>query len=113
MAVTGEAVFETAIPDARLWSPDDPFLYRLEVSTCSDIFTTRFGMREFRFNTGTGYAELNGQTTFLRGTNICLYRFFDVVLRGDLPWDREWARALLQRIKDMKWNSFRFTICFM
>ncbi|MEX0321494.1 MAG: glycoside hydrolase family 2 TIM barrel-domain containing protein [Puniceicoccaceae bacterium] len=106
-----ESGFTAKIPDVQLWSPDDPFLYRLEVSTCSDAFTTRFGMREFRFNAETGFAELNGKTIFLRGTNICLYRFFEDDLRGDLPWDREWAKALLQRIKDMHWNSFRFTIC--
>jgi beta-galactosidase len=39
------------IPGARLWSPEDPFLYTLETSTGGDSFQTRFGMREFRFDT--------------------------------------------------------------
>ncbi len=35
------------IPDCRLWSPEDPFLYRLTIDTGADTQTTRFGMRSF------------------------------------------------------------------
>ncbi len=99
------------IPNARLWSPDDPFLYRIEVSSEGDSFSTRFGMREFRFNPVSGYPKLNDETIFLRGTNICLYRFYEDELRTTQPWDKAWVRKLLTTIKDMQWNSFRFTIC--
>ena len=49
------------IPNARLWSPEDPHLYTLETSTGGDSVTTRFGMREFHFDTPTKRAYLNGK----------------------------------------------------
>jgi beta-galactosidase/beta-glucuronidase len=39
------------IRGARLWSPEDPFLYVVESSTGGDSAVTRFGLREFRFDT--------------------------------------------------------------
>ncbi|HUY15401.1 MAG TPA: glycoside hydrolase family 2 TIM barrel-domain containing protein [Terriglobia bacterium] len=99
------------IPGARLWSPEDPFLYTLETSTGGDSFQTRFGMREFRFDTVTKRAILNGKVCFLRGSNITLHRFFEDAQSGPLPWDERWVRKLLVEIpKQMHWNSFRFCI---
>jgi beta-galactosidase len=99
------------IPEARLWSPEDPFLYQLETSTGSDSVSTRFGMRELRFDTSTKRAYLNGRVYFLRGSNITLHRFFEDPLSGQLPWDETWVRRLLQEIpKRMHWNAFRFCI---
>jgi beta-galactosidase/beta-glucuronidase len=48
------------IENAKLWSPEDPNLYWLEVKTGSDENTVRFGMREFKFDTRTKLAYLNG-----------------------------------------------------
>lgn len=109
-----ESILDIRIPiaDCRLWSPEDPFLYRLEASTATDCFTTRFGMREFRFDPATQRAMLNGRPYFLRGSNITLYRFFEDPECGDLPWRPEWVRLLHQRIKDMNWNSLRYCIGF-
>lgn len=104
--------FSVSLQDAQLWSPESPFLYRITISTAGDSFTHRFGMRKFLFNPESGYAELNNQTYFLRGTNICMDRFSEDVNRGNKPWDREWARKLLGRIKEMNWNSFRFCLGF-
>lgn len=36
-----------AIPEPRLWSPEDPFLYDVEVSLAGDRVTSYFGMRSF------------------------------------------------------------------
>ncbi len=100
-----------AIPHMRLWSPEDPFLYVLETSTGGDSVSTRFGMREFRFDTATKRAYLNGKVYFLRGSNITLHRFFEDPHCGRLPWDEKWVRKLLVEIpKKMHWNSFRFCI---
>jgi beta-galactosidase len=97
-------------PDARLWSPEDPFLYVLETTTGGDSLTTRFGMREFRFDTATKRAYLNGRPYFLRGSNITLHRFFEDPL-GALPWDEAWVRKLLGDLpKKLHWNAFRFCI---
>jgi hypothetical protein len=99
------------MPGARLWSPEDPFLYVLETETGGDSAITRFGMREFRFDTPTRRAMLNGKVYFLRGSNITLHRFFEDPDCKGLPWDEAWVRKLLVEIpKKMHWNSFRFCI---
>ena len=77
------------IPDAHLWSPEDPFLYVVESSTGGDSFETRFGMREFKFDAATRRAYLNGKIYYLRGSNITLHRFLEDPLCRDLPNNRE------------------------
>lgn len=106
-------LFRETIPlkNPHLWSPEDPFLYVLESSTGGDSLRTRFGLREFRFDTATKRAYLNGKVYFLRGSNITLHRFFEDPKSGTLPWQDAWARKLLVEIpKKMHWNSFRFCI---
>jgi beta-galactosidase len=48
-----KVVQKLAIPGARLWSPESPNLYVVETATGGDSVSTRFGMREFRFDTPT------------------------------------------------------------
>lgn len=99
------------IPRAHLWSPEDPFLYEVRTATSGDDATTRFGMREFRFDTVTQRAYLNGRPYFLRGSNITLHRFFEDPDSGTLPWNEAWLHRLLVVIpKQMHWNAFRFCI---
>lgn len=99
------------IPQARLWSPQDPFLYVVDSRTEGDSVSNRFGMREFRFDAATGRAYLNGQVYYLRGSNITLHRFFEDPLCRDLPWNERWVRRLLADVpKQMHWNYFRFCI---
>jgi beta-galactosidase len=99
------------IANAKLWSPEEPNLYVLETSTGGDTAATRFGMREFRFDTATRRAYLNGRVYFMRGSNITLHRFFEDPKSGTLPWNEAWVRKLLVEIpKQMHWNSFRFCI---
>ncbi len=83
----------------------------LDASTGGDNFTCRFGMREFHYDTKTKFAYLNNKIIFLRGSNICLHRFFEDSLCLDNPWNEKWVRRLLYDIpKEMNWNSFRFCI---
>lgn len=99
------------IPKAQLWSPNDPFLYEVKTSTAGDDATTRFGMREFHFDTVTQRAYLNGRPIFMRGSNITLHRFFEDPDSGTLPWNEAWLHRLLVVIpKQMHWNAFRFCI---
>lgn len=100
------------IRDAHLWTPEDPFLYDLEIDTGTDAVRTRFGLRTFTTDPATGRAILNGRPYYLRGSNVCIYRFFEDAERGALPWDREWVRKLHRRFKDMHWNSLRYCIGF-
>jgi beta-galactosidase/beta-glucuronidase len=100
------------IRDCRFWSPESPFLYELEVSTGADALPTRFGMRSFRLDAKTGRAVLNGKPYSLRGTNVCVYRFFEDPARGDRPWRAEWVRRLHRAFRSMNWNSIRYCIGF-
>lgn len=114
--VGGEGVTKVDIvvplKSCRLWSPEDPFLYKIKLSTGADTAETRFGMRSFRFDRESGRAVLNGKPYFMRGTNVCAYRFFEDVERGDRPWRKEWVRRLHQKFKSMHWNSIRYCIGF-
>jgi beta-galactosidase len=100
------------IKDCKLWTPENPFLYELKVNTGGDCRRVRFGMRSFRFDKESGRAILNGKPYFMRGTNVCVYRFFEDALRGDKPWRKEWVRRLHQKFKSMQWNSIRYCIGF-
>ncbi len=109
-----EGAFElrVPIPNAHLWSPEDPFLYRITIETQKDCYETRFGMRTFSFDADSGRAILNGKPYFMRGTNVCIYRFFEDASRDDLPWQTDWVRRLHQQFKAMHWNSIRYCIGF-
>ncbi len=113
LAADEEQVIEQVlpVPDAVLWSPDNPMLYMLATTTGGDSCTTRFGMREFRFDAATRRAMLNGKPCFLRGASFELQRFFGDPKCGNLPWNEAWVRKLLGDIpKDMHWNCFRTTL---
>jgi beta-galactosidase len=104
--------FDIPIKDCHLWTPENPFLYELRLATKGDDTSVRFGMRSFRFDKETGRAILNGKTYFMRGTNVCAYRFFEDADRGDKPWRAEWVRSLHRKFKSMNWNSIRYCIGF-
>ena len=57
-----ETIVDVKVPvqNCRFWSPEDPFLYNLKVTTDGDEYQTRFGMREFRLDTVTALTMLNG-----------------------------------------------------
>lgn len=109
----GETVitFRHQIRDAHLWSPDDPFLYRVETEVRVagrpvDHVSTVFGMREFTIR--NGHFLLNGERIFLRGGNIAFHRFLSDPQRGVLPWDPAWIRRVLIDIpKEHHFNFFR------
>ncbi len=99
------------IPKVVLWSPENPFLYVLETNSGGDDVSTRFGMREFRFDTVSRRALLNGKPYFMRGASLTLHRFFGDPLSKYHPWEEAWVRKFLGEIpKRMHWNSFRLCI---
>lgn len=114
LAANQQKQVELTIPIAhcRLWSPEDPFLYEVRLTTGADAVKVRFGMRSFRFDPKTKRAMLNGKPYFMRGSNICIYRFFEDAERGELPWSADWVRRLHQKVKSMHWNSLRYCIGF-
>ena len=56
-------------------------------------------MRSFRFDPDSKRAILNGKPYYMRGTNVCIYRFFEDASRGNLPWSKEWVRDLHKKFK--------------
>lgn len=67
-----EVRFDVAIPGARLWSLDDPFLYEVEASLGEDRVETYFGMRKISVTklpgTGHPYIALNNKPVYLQIT---------------------------------------------
>jgi hypothetical protein len=104
--------FTIPLGNCHLWSPEDPFLYALNLSTGKDSKRERFGMRSFRFDKEKKRAILNDKPYRMLGTNVCIYRFFEDPLRNDLPWNEEWVRKLHNRFKEMNWNCIRYCIGF-
>ena len=65
-------VFEIAIPNARLWNLDDPYLYETEIKIKDDVVKSYFGMRKISVvnlpNTSIPYVALNNQPVYLQLT---------------------------------------------
>ncbi len=83
--------FNIDLPGARLWEPETPWLYRLEVRLLDgdgrplDAAARSFGMRTFRMDTEhepRGRMYLNGREVRLRGANTMGFEQQDV-MRGD------------------------------
>ena len=106
------ADFEIPMKNATLWSPETPFLYELTLSTGADCKRVHFGMRSFRFDEEKKVALLNEKPVYLRGTNVCIYRFFEDPDRKALAWDVAWTVKLHERFKDMHWEMARYCIGF-
>ena len=91
----------------KCWTPENPYLYRIEVKTSGDTYSVRFGMRTFCFESGTGMALLNGERRYLFGTNVAIERYFDDELCGTTPWDDAWIRKLYSEYRSINWTCFR------
>jgi len=107
-----KADFEIDMKGAKLWTPETPFLYELTLSTGADDKRVKFGMRSFRFDPEKKIALLNEKPYYMRGTNVCIFRFFEDSARSNLPWSRQWPVSLHEHFKDMHWNTMRFCIGF-
>ena len=107
LASSQETQGELPIPQAQLWSPDDPYLYRLTAGLYRngdliDETSERFGMR--RFETDGTRLLLNGTPLYLRG-----YGDDNVeVLTGTPPADKRVHLERLRRAKSFGFNAVRF-----
>ena len=108
--------FETSISldNPKAWTPDSPFLYEGEVSVYDqdelvDRYSVNFGMRDF--SRKGKFFTLNGDTFYLRGSNITLQRFFEDPDCQALAWDREWVKKLMVDLpKSIDWNAMRICV---
>ena len=104
------------IPDdkLRLWTPDSPWLYQLQVSLRAkngkkvlDAMARQFGMRSFVISTQStpkGRMYLNGEEIRLRGTNTMGFLQKDVMAHD---WDRLIDDLLMAKVTNM--NFIRTT----
>lgn len=111
--VTAGDILIDGIGRDKWWTPDNPYLYTVRVITSGDTYETRVGMRTFCYDPETKLPMLNGEVYYLRGTNICMGRFYEDASRGDHPWDEDWARALLQQFKEVNWEVARSAVGFL
>ncbi len=114
LAAQEHKIVDLVIPirNGHPWTPEDPFLYELQLHTGADSAKVRFGLRSFRFDPTAQRALLNERPYYLRGSNITIGRFFEDADRAALPWDAAWVRKLHRQIKSMNWNSLRYCIGF-
>lgn len=101
------------LPKPRLWEPDSPWLYQLQVrlhdlkAGTVDAASRQFGMRSFRMDVESqpkGQLFLNGQPIRLRGANTMGFEQQDVM---HADWDRLIDDILLAKICHM--NFLRLT----
>lgn len=76
VALTEEAVHESTcavaakVPDARLWSPEDPYLYSIRLTFGDDVVNSYFGFRTVELkeaSNGHKQIYLNGNPLFVKG----------------------------------------------
>ncbi len=101
----------------QLWTLSSPFLYVADSQIkmndkLVDDRATRFGFRHVQWKGGDqrGF-YLNGEKTYLRGSNFSLGRFFEDPNAGTLTWNEAWVRKLFTSYpKDYHWNLFRTSL---
>lgn len=101
---SGRASLSIDVPDARLWSPEDPHLYRLSLAlddgAVQDVYHLKIGIREIKVEGEK--LLLNGKPVFLRGFG----KHEDFALNGrglNVP-------SIIRDFELLKWlgaNSFR------
>ncbi len=93
------------IPSPRLWTPEDPHLYALTVSTATDTVESYFALRTVTVERRGKYTRilLNGEPIFLNGVLDQGYYPGGIYL----PWDpREYERDII-RMKELGYNTLR------
>jgi beta-glucuronidase len=97
----GIAHFEIPAPSLRLWSPENPTRYTVEIAAATDRLAEKIGFRTIE--TRGADILLNGQSIFLRG--ICLHE--ENPLRGGRVTTEGEARMLLGWAKELGCNFVR------
>ena len=108
--------FSFSVPNPRLWSPDDPFLYSTKVkltgkkavqqgkaqpSTLHTQLSTKYGIRSFSFDAVKGFV-LNGQPVLINGA--CVHH--DDGILGSMAFDAAEIRKV-RLMKDAGFNLIR------
>ena len=97
MSLSGERSKSFVVRNPRLWSVEDPHLYRLEIAGR----TYRYGIRTIRWTADDGF-HLNGRRVQLQGVNL----HSDLGPLG-MAFDRDAAKRQLLVMKDLGVNAIR------
>lgn len=103
---------ETTVPNAKLWTPDTPYLYNVRVTFDPDdgerdVLVSTYGMRDIKFEGVRVY--LNGKPFYLRGygdDHIYPYEF-------SMSTDLDMYRKRLKLIKEFGFNHCRHHSCIL
>ena len=98
----GNATFSFTVPDAQLWSPENPKLYAVQITNGKDKLTDTIGLRTI--TTQGKQLLLNGKPLFLRG--ISVHEEYSAEGGGRVKNAKE-AQALLNWAKDLNANFVR------
>ena len=98
----GVAGFSFAVPDAELWSPENPKLYSVQISSGGDKLTDDIGLRTV--TTQGKQLLLNGKPLFLRG--ISVHEEYSADGGGRVSNAKE-AETLLSWAKELNANFVR------
>ncbi len=102
--VFGEGTdFTLTIPEAKLWTAEEPNLYVAHVARGEDSEDIRFGIRTLAWDARKGF-QVNGKTVKLRGG--CVHH--DHGILGAAAWDKaEYRRAKI--LKELGYNAIRYS----
>ena len=98
--------FDLEINNPKLWSPDSPYLYNLEVNlveggTKVAAWNEKVGFREFHFDADRGFF-LNGENMLLKG--VCFHH--DAGALGAAVPKEVWEKRM-ETLKDLGVNAIR------
>ncbi len=102
LPVNGDSVsFNFKVPGLQLWSPENPKLYRVTVSTKEDRIEDKIGFRTIEVEGKK--ILLNGKPLFIRG--ICVHEEIPQGIRR--AYSKQDALQLLSEAKDLNANMVR------
>jgi beta-glucuronidase len=97
----GKAPFEVKAKQLALWSPEQPKLYKVELSAGDDRLADDIGFRDIRVE-GTRIL-LNGKSIFLQGANM----HAEAPYRGGRAYSDEDVKNIFGFLKDLNANFVR------
>ena len=102
--------FEVPIPDPRLWSLEDPFLYEVDAAVGDDRVRSYFGMRTISVmnlpGTDYAYVALNGRPVYLQ---LALDQAYHPQGYYTFPSD-DFVRDEIRRSKEIGLNGLRIHV---
>ena len=105
LTAAGRGTLRLDIPEPRLWTPDDPYLYSVTIATPTDKVESYFALRTISPREINGHTRvcLNGEPVFLHGVlDQGYFRDGLFLPRGPEEYERD-----VLRMKDLGFNTLR------